>query len=86
MASYSIEWKSSAAKELRKLSKSAIAKILPAIDALVDTSRPDGVRKLTGSENTYRIRVGEYRVVYNIIDESLVIEIIRVRDRKDAYR
>jgi mRNA interferase RelE/StbE len=86
MASYNIEWKSSAVKELRKLPKSAITKILPAIEALVKTPRPDGVRKLTGSENTYRIRVGEYRVVYNIIDESLVTEIIRVRDRKDAYR
>jgi mRNA interferase RelE/StbE len=85
MASYSIEWKSSAVKEPRKLPKSAIAKILPAIEAFVNTPRPDGVRKLTGSENTYRIRVGEYRVVYNILDQRLVIEIIRVRDRKDAY-
>jgi mRNA interferase RelE/StbE len=86
MASYSIEWKSSAAKELQKLSKPVIARILPAIEALADTPRPDGVRKLTGSENTYRIRVGEYRVVYNILDQRLVIEIIRVRDRKDVYR
>jgi mRNA interferase RelE/StbE len=86
MASYNIEWKSSAAKELRKLPKSVIARVLPAVEALADTPRPDGVRKLSGSENTYRIRIGEYRVVYNIFDRRLVIEIVRVRDRKEAYK
>jgi len=86
MAFYSIEWKASAAKELRKLPEQAIARILPAVESLANTPRPDGVRKLTGSENTYRIRIGEYRVVYNIIDRRLVIEIIRVRDRKEAYK
>ena len=86
MAFYSIEWKASAAKELRKLPEQAIARILSAVEALANTPRPDGVRKLTGSENTYRIRIGEYRVVYNIIDRRLVIEIIRVRDRKEAYK
>jgi len=86
MASYSIEWKASAAKELRKLPKQVIARIIPAVEALATTPRPDGVRKLTGSENTYRIRVGEHRVVYNIFDRRLVIEVIRVRDRKEAYK
>jgi mRNA interferase RelE/StbE len=86
MASYSIEWKASAAKELRKLPKQVVARILPAVEALTDTPRPDGVRKLMGSENTYRIRVGEYRVVYNIFDRRLVIEVVRVRDRKEVYK
>jgi mRNA interferase RelE/StbE len=86
MASYSIEWKASAAKELRKLPKQAIARIVTAVENLSMTPRPDGVRKLSGSENTYRIRVGEYRVVYNIFDRRLVIEVIRVRDRKEAYK
>jgi mRNA interferase RelE/StbE len=86
MASYSIEWKASAAKELRRLPKQIIARVLPAVEALAMTPRPDGVRKLTGSENSYRIRVGEYRVVYNIFDRRLVIEVIRIRDRKEAYK
>ena len=86
MASYNIEWKASAAKELRKLPKQVIARIVPAVHELALNPRPDGVRKLTGSENTYRIRVGEYRVVYNIFDRRLVIEVIRVRDRKEAYK
>lgn len=86
MASYNIEWKSSAAKELKKLPKPIIARIVQAVEALASEPRPDGVRKLTDTENTYRIRVGEYRIVYNIFDRRLVITIIRVRDRKDAYR
>ena len=86
MASYSIEWKTSAAKELRKLPKPIIARILPAIESLCDDPRPAGVVKITDSVNTYRIRVGEYRVVYNIIDRRLVIEVIRVQDRKDVYK
>ncbi|HUX42860.1 MAG TPA: type II toxin-antitoxin system RelE/ParE family toxin [Rectinemataceae bacterium] len=86
MASYSIQWKASAAKELRKLPRDIITRILAVVDGLASAPRPDGVRKLVGSESTYRIRVGEYRVVYNIFDERLVIEVIRVRDRKDAYR
>jgi mRNA interferase RelE/StbE len=86
MGSYSIEWKASAAKELRKLPKPIISMILQAIVNLAEVPRPDGVRKLTGSQNAYRIRLGEYRVIYNIFDKRLVVEIVRVRDRKDAYR
>ncbi len=47
---------------------------------------PRGVRKLVGSEFSYRIRVGEYRVVYEVFESRLLIEIVRVRHRKDAYR
>jgi mRNA interferase RelE/StbE len=61
-------------------------KILTTVETLATDPRPEGVRKLTDTENTYRIRVGDYRVVYNISDKRLVIEIIRVRDRKDAYK
>lgn len=86
MASYRIEWKSSASKELRKLSKTAISHVLRAIEALADDPRPDGIRKLTISRNTYRIRVGDIRVVYNIYDKRLIVEVIRVRNRKEAYR
>ena len=86
MASYRIEWKSSASKELRKLPKTTIAQILTAVEDLSYNPRPEGVRKLTTSQNTYRIRAGDFRIVYNIYDKRLIIEIIRVRDRKEAYR
>lgn len=86
MASYSIEWKSSAAKELKKLPMPVIGRILHAVEALATSPWPDGARKLTDTKSTYRIRVGDYRVIYNVFDRRLVIEIIKVRDRKEAYK
>jgi mRNA interferase RelE/StbE len=86
MASYSITWKSSAFKELRKLPRPIIARLIAVVQDLGTEPRPDGVRKLTASEDTYRIRVGDYRIIYNILDKRLVIEIIKVRNRKEAYK
>lgn len=85
MASYRIEWKRSATKDLRRLPSETIAKILAVVDALASNPYPTNVRKLTGFEHTYRIRVGDYRVVYDIHSSVLVIDVIRVRHRKDAY-
>jgi len=85
MASYSIEWKASAVKELRKIPGHLLVGILAQVEFLRDSPRPDGVKKLKGSEHTYRIRVGEYRIIYAIYDKKLLVEIVRVRNRKDAY-
>ena len=86
MASYQIEIKPSASKELEKLPRHIIPKIVVAIRELGENPYPQGVKKLTGFDRTYRIRVGDYRVLYNIYENRLVIEIIRVRHRKNAYR
>lgn len=86
MASYRIEWKQSAKKELRKLAKTVIPKVLEVVAALVENPHPVGSRKLRGSEHTYRIRVGDYRIVYSVFSNVLVIEIIRVGHRKNIYR
>ena len=86
MAIYKIEWKRSALKELEKLPRPMISKVVSAVDNLSSNPFPPGVRKLVGTEDIYRIRVGDYRVLYNIIENKLVIEIIRVRHRKDVYR
>ena len=51
-----------------------------------EVPQPSGVIKLTGYTHTYRIRVGDFRVIYDVFDDTLLIEIIRVRDRKDVYR
>ena len=85
MASYRISWKRSAQKELRKLPQQEIQRILQAVEALADEPYPSGVRKLVGSEQSYRIRIGDYRVVYTIAAAKLIIEIVRVRHRKDVY-
>ncbi len=86
MASYQVEWKRSAVKELEKLLGQIIPKIVSAVDELSNDPFPQGVRKLVGSEHTYRIRVGDYRVICDIFESRLIVEIIRVRHRKDAYR
>ena len=86
MASYRIEWKRSAAKELKKLPPEIIKRILAAVESLAGNPLPDGVKKLTGSHHTYRIREGMYRIIYNILSDVVVIEIIKVGHRKDVYR
>jgi len=85
MDSYNMRWKSSATRELKKLPRNIISRILEAVEKLRATAYPDGVRKLVGSEHTYRIRVGDYRIIYSILASELVIEIIRVGHRKDVY-
>lgn len=85
MGSYKIEWKRSAARELRKLPREAVSRILQAVEELSADPYPTGVRKLVGSEQTYRIRVGDYRVVYSVFSSTLIIQIIRVGHRKDVY-
>ena len=86
MASYTIEWKRSAVKELKQLPQDAIARIVKAVEQLSANPYPAGVKKLIGSEHTYRLRVGMYRVVYTTQANILVITVIRVGHRKDVYR
>lgn len=62
-----------------------IVRILQAVEALADDPLPPGVKKLVGSKYTYRLREGDYRVVYNLLSKTLVIEVIRVGHRKDVY-
>ena len=83
---YKIIFKASAKKELRKLPKIEYITIKSSIDDLAVNPRPIGVRKMVGGNNQWRLRVGVYRVVYTIIDNQLIIEIIRIAQRKDAYR
>lgn len=85
MDSYKIEWKRSAVKELKALPKEAVARIVRAVEQLPSEPYPAGVRKLVGSEHTYRVREGDYRVIYTITASSLIIEVVRVGHRKDVY-
>ena len=87
MASYSVKIKSSAQKEIRKLPSMEIRdKIVEIIDDLSINPVPDEAKKIKGSNNIYRIRQGTYRIVYQIYKDELLIIVIRVRHRKDAYR
>jgi mRNA interferase RelE/StbE len=61
-------------------------RILDATAELGREPHPQGSKKLTGSENSYRIRIGDYRVIYDILDSLVIIEVQAVGHRKDIYR
>ncbi len=82
---YNIEVKKSALKELAQISPPYNKKIVSAIDSLANNPRPEGVKKLKGKE-AFRIRVADYRIIYTIEDVIKVVEIQRIRHRKDAYK
>ncbi len=86
MASWRVEFARSATKDLRGIDRKWIPRIVAEIADLADDPRPDGCKKLVGSEHTYRIRIGDYRVIYDIQDEILVVLIVRIRHRRDVYR
>jgi mRNA interferase RelE/StbE len=86
MASYKIEWKSSAAKELRSLPKDVIAEIVARVTSSGEDPFPFGVKKLAGAEHTYRIRFSSYRVIYTVAKDNSLVEIVRVGHRQSVYR
>jgi mRNA interferase RelE/StbE len=86
VASYDVVLTSSAEKELRKLSRQLIARIVPRLEDFASNPRPSGCKKLQGGDREWRIRVGDYRVVYTIDDAKLLVEVTRVRHRSDVYQ
>ncbi len=86
MGSFSIEWRSSTRKDLRKLPSREIARVIAAVEALGVEPRPHGSEKLSGAQQTHRIRGGDHRIVYEVIDGRRAVVIQRVRHRKDVYR
>jgi mRNA interferase RelE/StbE len=86
MPEYTITFAQSARKDLERLSTSIVNRVFLKIEALAQNPRPSGCRKLQGLENLWRIRVGDYRVVYQVFDEELVVDIVAVRHRSKAYR
>ena len=83
---YTISYKRSAYEELLQLPANIAHKIKNAIDSLSENPRPHSCKKLKGSVNDYRIRIGNYRVVYTIIDTILIVTVIKIAHRKDVYR
>lgn len=86
MGLFSIQWRNSTKKDVRNLPKQEVARIVAAVTELAHDPLPHGSQKLCGSERTYRIRVGDYRVVYEVFSVSHIVEVQRVRHRKDVYR
>jgi mRNA interferase RelE/StbE len=86
MADYSISFARSARKELERLSGDVAERILAKVETLAENPRPVGVIKLHGQKNLWRMRVGDYRMVYSIDDFSKAIDISVIRHRRDVYR
>ena len=84
MVAYSVIVKNSARKELKKLPDQVLSKIAKVIDGLAEDAFPDHCRKLAGSQAAYRVREGQYRVIYSVVEKMIFI--LRVAHRKDAYR
>jgi len=85
MASYDVALTSSAERELKKLSGQLVARIMPRLENLASNPRPSGCKKLRGGDHEWRIRVGDYRVVYTIDDRKSLVEVTRIRHRSDVY-
>jgi mRNA interferase RelE/StbE len=86
MAFYKVEIKRSALKEIEKLDRGVIGQIVSKIEALAKNPHPPQSLKLSGSEYSYRLRVGRYRILYQINESSKIITVYAVGHRKDIYR
>jgi mRNA interferase RelE/StbE len=85
LARYRLVFKKSVAKDFRAIPKRDVRKLLSRIESLAEDPRPHGSTKLAGQER-YRVRQGVYRILYEIRDDELVVAIVKVGHRKDAYR
>lgn len=83
---YEIYLERLAQQDLKRLSPEHFHKIISSTKVLSENPRPSGCRKLFGSKNDWRIRVGDYRVVYKIDDKQGIIKVMRIRHRREAYR
>ena len=86
MREYKVLFKPSADRALRKLPRDVQRRIVREAAMLAHEPRPAGVVKLSGDENLWRIRIGDYRVVYEIHEDRLIVLVLRVAHRKDVYR
>ena len=82
---YAVELVPAAQKALQRLPKDAQERIILALALLRDTPRPPNVKKLAGWVDRYRIRVGDYRIIYRIKDDVLLLLVIRIGHRRDVY-
>ena len=83
---YTVVLSTRAKREMRKLEKDVQQKITMALDLLADEPRPPKAVAMRNEKGVYRVRLGNYRIVYEVIDNELIVWVIRVADRKDVYK
>ncbi len=83
---YQVDFTTAAARQVRKLPKPARTRLLAAAAALANDPRPSGARKLVGEATAWRVRIGDYRVIYDVFDQTLTVTVVRAGHRRDVYR
>jgi mRNA interferase RelE/StbE len=83
---YAVTFARSARKELANLPIDTGRRVLERVRALIDEPRPTGCRKIRGTEGAWRLRVGDYRVIYRVDDAARTVDVVAVRHRRDVYR
>jgi mRNA interferase RelE/StbE len=83
---YRIEWLPAARRQLRKLPRSAAERVFSLVGSLAENPRPTGCRKLSGHDARFRVRLGDYRAIYEVRDEVLVVIVVTVGHRREVYR
>jgi mRNA interferase RelE/StbE len=86
MAKYKIVVSATAERQLKKIRREDTIRILQSISLLADEPRPSGCRKLSGYDDIYRIRIGNYRVIYEIDGKRIIIVILKIGHRREVYR
>jgi len=86
MGSYSLSFKNSVEKDLRKIPHESIPRIFEHIEKLSTDPFPYDTRKIAGAESLYRIRIGDYRIIYRVVHESREVIVFYIRHRSVAYR
>ena len=83
---YEVYLEQTAERDLKRLSVDAFHRVIPHIKALAEEPRPSGCRKITDSKSDWRIRIGDYRVIYEIDEKTEAVKVMRIRHRREAYR
>lgn len=86
MSKYTVRLKRNALKQLQQLPKKEVVRLRALIVSLGEDPRPPGCKKLKGYPDYWRVRSGNYRVIYTIVDDVLSVEVLQVINRKDAYK
>ncbi|OJX80322.1 type II toxin-antitoxin system RelE/ParE family toxin [Leifsonia sp. 71-9] len=86
MTAWTVEFTTAAAREVRKLEPSVRRRVLAALAVLEEEARPAGARKLSGSSDDWRIRIGDHRALYEIQEDRVLVTVFRVAHRREVYR
>lgn len=83
--SYQVDFTTAAARQIKNVARPARDRVLQAVDALGADPRPPGSRKIVGHPAAWRIRVGDYRVIYEVSDQLLTVTVVRAGHRRGVY-